>query len=308
LTAWDDAADPELEFGRVRTSPNGEFVFPAVPQGVYRLAAWNRDDPANGSMGFALADDYGGSVGSPAEFLRPPHAFVRVVLSDTDLASISIPLPGMVEISGRYVFRGATPPPSQVVKNVTAFVSTPGGDIVGTPRTTETGTFRLSVAPGAYLVGPPTPPSGWAVESITVSGRPSLDTPIIVGDGGVDDVVITFTDKVTEVTGVVRASDGGSLPADREAKVLIFPTDQARWVDFGAWPQRIRSARVTPAGAFTVQGLPAGDYFIIAMYSLEAGEDWELATNFAKFSRAATRVQVPSEGKTNTDLRVWSGR
>ena len=308
LTAWDDDAAPELELGRTRTGRTGEFVFPAVPQGVYRVAAWNRDDPANGSVGVALADDYGGTIGGAVELLRPPHAFLRVVVSDTDLTSISIPLPGMVEIVGRYVFRGTTPPSSQVVKGVTAFVSTPAGDIVGTPRTTETGTFRLSVAPGAYLVGPPESPSGWAVDSITVAGRPTLDIPIVVGDGGVSDVVVTFTDKVAEVTGIVRASDGGSLPADLEAKVLIFPTDQARWVDFGAWPQRIRGARVTPTGAFTVQGLPAGDYFMIAMSALEAGDDWQLATNFAKLSRAATRVQVPSEGKANTDLRVWSGR
>jgi hypothetical protein len=308
LTAWDDDADPELEVGLTRTGRNGEFVFPAVPRGIYRMASWNREESASGGVGVFLADDYGGVPEVMSEPRRPPDSFVRVVVSDTDLTSISIALPNMVEIAGRYLYRGATPPQPQVVKSVSAFVSTPGGVLVGFQSPDETGAFRYRVPPGAYFVRPTTAPPGWMVESITVAGRDALDAPIIVGDGGVTDLVISFTDKITEVTGTVHASDGGNLSADREATVLVFPSDPKGWIDFGLTPIRIRNARVTPTGAFTVRGLLPGAYFMIATYSTEAGADWQLATNFARLARAATRVQVVPEGKASVDLKVWSGR
>ena len=83
-------------------------------------------------------------------------------------------------------------------------------------------------------------PPGWTLRSVTSEGRDISDTPLDVGSADVANIVITFTDRQTKVTGVVRGANGN---ADPDALVVVFPADSAAWTGFGLNPRRMRSTR-----------------------------------------------------------------
>src|SRR5262249_25022390 len=79
------------------------------------------------------------------------------------------------------------------------------------------------------------------------------------------DVRITLTDRITRITGTVRAN--GRAAAN--ATVLLFAEDAARW----ASPTRhVAAIRTDERGSFALDGsLPPGSYLAVALGDLEAG-------------------------------------
>jgi len=75
--------------------------------------------------------------------------------------------------------------------------------------------------------------------------------------------VITFTDRPTELTGLLLDTSG--KPA-LEYFIVAFPVDRSLWT---AQSRRIRSARPGSTGNFRIAGLPPGDYYVCAMTDLE---------------------------------------
>ena len=77
-------------------------------------------------------------------------------------------------------------------------------------------------------------------------------------------MIITLTKRLTEVTGVVR--DAQDRP-DGEAAVLAFPTNRRLWTETGQAPAFIERVHVSQKGNYSVKGLPAGEYFVVATIS-----------------------------------------
>ena len=109
------------------------------------------------------------------------------------------------------------------------------------------------------------------------------------------DVIVTLTDRTTTVSGVVNGPEGRP---DAEATVLAFPPELAR-----TGVRRRQAARVDKNGAYTISGLPAGEYFFVAINDRFAA-DWEEPPFLNSLVRLGTRATVPNSGATTLDLRT----
>lgn len=304
LSVWDQDAAGELEVGSVTSTRTGDFTFTGVPAGTYRVSAWTPDATR---LSFAAVDGAGNALPRPTTPLRSPDASARVIVSKEGVPSVVLTLPALATVTGRLVFRGETQPSAQALRGVVIVPSSPDGSASGPVVPDAAGTFTAQVIPGSYFVRPVSAPAGWMIESISASGQSALDSPIAVEGTGAD-VVITFTDRLSEVSGTVHAADGGPLRADREASVLVFPVDRASWLDNGANPLRMRTIRVTPDGTFVARGLLPGEYFAVAPTTAEAGPNWQLAATLERLWRSASRFRVSATEKATLELRLWTGR
>jgi hypothetical protein len=229
------------------------------------------------------------------------------VVGKEDVSNVTLTLPPQLNITGRVVFRGEAQPAPQALRGIVVVISSPDGSSFGSSVPDTAGSFSTAVISGAYFVRPVVAPTGWTIESITASGQSALDSPVTVEGQGAD-VVITFTDRLSDVSGRVHASDGGPLPTERETSVYFFPIDRALWVDNGAIPLRMRTVRVTPDGGFATRGLLPGEYFAVAAATTEFGSQWQLATALERLSKTATRVRVTPTDKVALELRLGTGR
>jgi hypothetical protein len=161
-----------------------------------------------------------------------------------------------------------------------------GGWVPLRSETTSEGTFVAGgVPPGRYFIRAPAPSERWVLKSVTHEGRDITETAIELKEDLIG-VVMTFTDRPTEINGRVRTADGRP---DDTATVLIFPTDPETWVDFGQSPGKLRWVRVDAGSRFTLRILP-GDYFVVAVpEELSSLHD---AKALETLSRRATRLRL----------------
>ena len=73
---------------------------------------------------------------------------------------------------------------------------------------------------------------------------------------------MTLTADSTTLSGTVTDRSGAPI---EDAVVLVFPAEREQWTDYGPAPARIRALNINNIGAFTVTGLPAGDYLVAAL-------------------------------------------
>ena len=159
-------------------------------------------------------------------------------------------------LNERVVENRVTPPNPQVDTSGGRFqpnIQAPGGRLV-----------TQGLWPERYRIRPTGIPSGYRVKSVTVGGRDVTVEGFDLVDGPIDGMIITLTKRLTEVTGVVR--DAQDRP-DGEAAVVAFPTDRRLWTETGQVPVFIENVHVSQKGNYSVKGLPAGEYFVVATRS-----------------------------------------
>jgi hypothetical protein len=135
------------------------------------------------------------------------------------------------------------------------------------------------------------------------NGRDLADVPFDIRTTDINDVVITYTDRPSKVSGMVRAGNGSPDPS---ALIIIFPADNAAWADNGISPRRMRATRPNRSGSYTFNALPPGDYYVAAIRE-ETTPQWQDPQVLEEISRSAAQVHV-GEGDTRTqDLRSSGG-
>jgi hypothetical protein len=126
------------------------------------------------------------------------------------------------------------------------------------------------------------------IKSITISGQDFTHRPIDPAALPPDaEVVVTITDALPEIVGVVRAIDTPRSPS----AVIAFPTEPSQWTRYGFTPTRIKTIAVGPDGAFRLRGLPAGEYCVVAV-PVSQIDAWHDPAFLAKAASVATRVTV----------------
>src|SRR5262249_41682433 len=139
-------------------------------------------------------------------------------VSGSDLTGLALRLQPGLSVSGRVAFEGTTPPPSDLTKiRVTLGpVQNSGTSVLGgDPQMNADGTFTFNGAtPGRYRLGasvqqgnapilviPPNGPGAqtWWMKSVVYNGVDTLDSALEVSTADVSGVVITFTDRPTEL-------------------------------------------------------------------------------------------------------------
>ena len=113
---------------------------------------------------------------------------------------------------------------------------------------------------------------GWALKGAIAGGRDISDSPIEIRAGvDVPDVVVTFTDQPSELTGMVI--DGAGRPTP-DFPIIVFSTDRSYWT-LGS--RRVQTARPASDGKYKVTGLPAGEYFVCAVTAVDRTEVYDPA-------------------------------
>jgi len=264
-----------------RIEGDGQFSINNVPPGQYTLRARNNDRDA------------------PLSTSQP------LSVSEGDLSNVLVVLQTGGSLSGSIVFQpGATAVPGDVTQVRITAPSTEPDDNIGptpNPRVNKDGTFTIDgVSVGAHLIRPNGGGGlrGWTLKSVAIDSRDVTDTPIEIKSGQkINNVVVTFTDRVNEIDGSVTDARGTPVT---EYTVLAFTTNSALW---RPQSRQIATARPDQTGMFKIRNLPAGEYYVVTVDPSEQGE-WFEPAYLDQHRAGAVRVTL-GEGDVKTqDFRV----
>lgn len=272
--------------GEVRgfSNPNGnDFQYPRVPPGDYWL------------MGVTRA-----SAAAPLEF-----AASRLAVVGQDLTDLVITTSKGAVVQGRLTVEGGTLPPGaqlHVSPHATAFVlPVPFGDtapVMPAAAVGGDGTFTCPNLFGPILLRVDGLPAGWALKSVVVDGADVTDAPVdFRGSAMTREARIVVTARTSSVAGTVR--DDAGQPVDR-ARVVVFSEDDRTW----GWRSRLVHSTETEAdGRYTLEGLLAGSYRVVAVPFLEQGS-WMDVTVLSRLQSLATPITLGDSSLMTMDVVV----
>ena len=228
-------AAPGMGNNSARTDNEGRFTFANVAPGQYRISA-RALVGERGGRGRMNAPMEGGRGGPPFEMPRL-WASADVTVDGRDLPNVILSMQNGMTASGRVVFQGALPQPTDLTRVRINFAPAdfgpgrePGGMAAG--RADASGKFSIvGIAPGLYRVNASGAPQGWSLESAVVGGHDALDFPFEVKPGqNVGSVALTFSDRRSELTGAVTDASGQPAfgytlhPLPRRSAVFGYPS------------------------------------------------------------------------------------
>jgi hypothetical protein len=191
-------------------------------------------------------------------------ARLRVDVSGPDIDGLALPLHRPATMTGRIVWApGVKPPPSSPTP---VLEPADGRRSLGMPSAASwnvASDFTIDgLMAGEYVLRMKYGLAG-TVESIVWDGQDYTDRPFDTSSGqDISGVVVTLTTMVSSVSGAV--SDGGTT-VTTGAAVIAFPIERERWKNYGFSPIRIKSTLTTMDGRFQIDGLPPGEYNVIAV-------------------------------------------
>jgi hypothetical protein len=154
--------------------------------------------------------------------------------------------------------------------------------------------------PGEYVLRMGLGASRFTVKSITIDGVDYTTKPIDASIlGPRTEAVVTLTDKLTSVRGSVHDSRGPVT----HAAVLLFPAERHLWSRYGLRPMRMRAAPLSGSSSFIIDGLPAGDYMLVAVAAHQVSA-WQDPKFLERAAAVATRFTLQWGETRNLDLSL----
>jgi hypothetical protein len=211
-------------------------------------------------------------------------------------------------VTGQIAFDGSAERPADLTKsrvNLTP-VLTGGGAVLGVPAATvdATGTFTFrGVTPGRYRVTASVVPGAanvWLPKRIDVAGHDALDMPFEVRSDDVSGILVTFTDRPSELSGTIQDAKGN--PAT-EFFVIVFSRDRTLW---SPQSRRIRSARPGSDGRYVFANLPPGEYRLAAVTDVEPNE-WFDPAFLTQLEPASIAITIDEGEKKVQNIRTQTG-
>ena len=224
-------------------------------------------------------------------------------VSDRDLSDVIVTLAAGPRVTGWLEFDGTIERPSaSSIAGMRITLDPVDGSLPADPtlatetgRPDENGQFKTyGVPPGRYVIRVTPRQPGWFLKSAIYQNRDIADLPLDLESKDANGVVLTFTDRPSGIVGTVRGADG----PDSTAVVLAYPVDPAAWSSSGALSRRMRTARAAKDGAYAIQGLPAGEYYLVAVQEERIG-DWQDPALLTALSRLAQTVRL-GDGEQKT--------
>jgi hypothetical protein len=305
----------------------GTFRYSNLPPGSYRLVARARQGGAASPIVPPAVNQVAGGRGGgapPAPTAAPPatgdflYGFADVELRGEDVSGVNLTLQLGGTLSGRIVFTGsnATPRPDDLAKmrpslsieNATGMVNanglTMGNSIVSSPPVIvkADGTFEIrGIGPGRFTFSTAMPAGdsgNWKLRSALTADRNLLDDTLDLGPGvDIRDVVVTFSDVRTEISGTLQSGAG---EITTEYYIVALPTDRSLWRPKS---RRILSTRPATNGLFVFADLPAGEYIIAALTDLDPIDLMDAAF-LEQIAPTGAKVTVAEGEKKVQDLRI----
>jgi hypothetical protein len=213
-----------------------------------------------------------GRLAFDASTLKPPDP-TKVVLALMPLQGTNAPMNAdertVIDLSGTFTLAGVTP-----------------------------GRFTLrATVPGvAVQAGAP----AWSVASVVMGGQDVTDLPIEIGTVDPPPVIVTFTDRVSTLSGLVTAAAG---QAGSDYFVVVLPVDSAYVAPLS---RRIKSTRPGLDGHYEFVGLPPGEYGLAAITDLDPS-DLQDSSVLAELAAHAAHVTLGLGEKKTFDLKLGGG-
>jgi len=327
-----DAGDlvSPIEVATTSTNANGAFTFVMVPAGQYMLRALRQGRGGGPTMSFTQTGASGGATftvrqevtgtamsgmagqgGGPAPEMPTMWADTPVGVGTRDVFDLTVTLRTGLTVSGTVGFTGTAAQPTPEQRANLRVMLEPAD-----PRTSAmtamtqgqvdaNGTFTtVGVPAGKYILRVIGAPRDWYLRDAALGGRDITSSAVMLDGDNATGVMVTFTDQQTELNGTVRDASGNP---DAQASVMVFPADQALWIDTGGQPRRLRQVRAGEDGSFTVSGLPPGDYYVVAV-DRTAPATWQDPAYLARLSRDAASVQLMNGQPRTQALTTKGGR
>jgi hypothetical protein len=302
-----DALSVEQNFEVITTvaDASGRFAFLGVPSGRYLVRAMKapigRPTPS----------------GAPTPSAEPTlWAETAITVSGSPISDLMVPLNRGFRVSGRLEFDGTLPkPPPEMFERFSILldpISGQGSPMPAAFRGSIDRTGRIStneVPPGRYFIlflafaDDRQKMEGWETKGATLHGRDVSTLPLDLRED-ISDLVMTITDRPSELTGVVRSAQG---QVDPGATVLWFTTDKSHWTNNGISSRKLRSMRANEDGTFKVRGIPAGEYYLAALPDEEAA-NWQNPALLEAISRRASRVNIADGEKRTQNITTITTR
>lgn len=230
-----------------------------------------------------------------------------VTVTAADPPAVQLRMTPGATLSGRVRYEGVPPGPPPLL----TLVARPAdrdrsplrayGSSTFSPLPDNSFEFRGAFGPTLLQAQPQR--NDWYLKSVVFKGQDLTDTPFDFGAGG------TFRD-IEVVISALGATATGRVTDDRGAPlgdctVLVFSTSRDRWFDGSRW---VKAERPIESGAFTVTGLPPGDYWVAAIDRLDrAVERGSLAPDPAlldSLSSRAVRITLGEGESQDLTLRL----
>jgi hypothetical protein len=325
LVPANDEAQTELETSVTMTGAGGDFTLLGVPAGQYVIKVLRQPRPGGpqnnapvmtqiqiGSS-MMITSSSGVPNAAPTPIPDDPTfaADVPIAVGETDLNDVLVSVQRAPRMTGHFEFDGnAVKPDAAALSRINVSVSRADGVSSGSVfiagpfgHGDENGQFKTyGIPPGRYVVRA-SAPEHWTFRSATLNGQDIADAPFDARTADINDVVITFTDRPTNLNGIVRSATGS---ADAAALVVIVPAENGNWAEVGLNPRRLRSMRTDRNGAFTVSAMPPGDYYVIGVHE-DAMPQWQDPQALQELAGSATQVHL-AEGETKSvNLKTIGG-
>jgi hypothetical protein len=277
-----------------RRDPEGRIAYQGVTPGAYTVIA----RAAAASAGSAAPP---AGRGRGASLALTFYATTDVTIDGRDV-SVPLELSEGMTVRGRVVFGNAGAAPSDPTVSIALLPFAPGPALsVPAVPADASGAFVIrGVPPGRYRLEYAAPRLGdaWTPVSATAQGRNVLDSIFEVRAGeDVADVVVTFSNRVSELAGRLQSALGQPAP---NYYIIAFSTDRSYWLPRS---RRVKSMRPAADGGFLVRGLPAGEYYVAALTDVEPGQ-WYDAAFLAQLVDSAAKVTIREGARTVQDLRI----
>ena len=280
-----------------RREADGRIVFNGIAPGAYTLIARAALVGATPQPASAPASGRGGAGAAPLTL----YASEDLVVNGTDQV-IPLELKQGMTVSGRVIFDVYDLAPKDPAINV-SLVPLKSGPALSVPpaRVDAEGAFRLAgIPPGRYRVeySSGRELDAWRLISGQSGGREVLDAPIEIRAGeDISDLSLRFTLQPSELAGRLQTATG--QPATPYS-IIVFSAAREFWIPSS---RRVRALRPATDGAFSVKGLPAGDYYIAALTDVEPGE-WFDPSFLERLVATSAKVVVRTGVKTVQDLMI----
>jgi len=268
----------------VSTFDDGRFEMTNVPPGEYALEV--------------MPDPRGSSTAAPSAFILPGEGPVgetgrlpiRVDGEDIEVqirTSRGFLLKGTISGAPASAVSGATVEGHAVLDFFSQVTSTRRGRVVN-------GTFELNSVNGRHIIRVSNVAKGMMVRQVLVGSADVTDTGF---EPTQDTEVEIVLGPATTVTGTV--ADRRGIPV-AEAAIAAFAEDAALWSLPGS--RYVKRVIAGADGRFTIAGLPAGRYYIVAFDSeadMPSGND-----TLSQHTAGARRFTLAEGGQQSISLKV----
>lgn len=312
-----------VDIRRTTADAQGRFTFPGVLPGPYVLEGTDISTEAGPAgtarplysqrgSGFVISGSSTLSGGAapiaPLPSLPALWGSLPITVDDRNVEGLSLALLPGARINGRVVFEGPSDKPdtATLLSTPVMTMSADGRELGMLPASgiKADGSFETVGLPaGVYEVmifmnGP-----RWTLTSMTVAGQEQIGMPLTLGSDNLTDIVFTYGDRPTELTGLVTDDTG---KPSMDATIYVFASDRRRWTNSAPIGGTAREVRPGRTGTYKVPLVP-GEYLAVAVEAT-AQEGWRRPDVLENLARAAKTVKI-SAGQTITlNLAVPKGK